>query len=40
MGRTDTNGNNPGREYIRIALVYDSKTTELGLTKLANKLFN
>lgn len=40
MGRTDSNGNNPGHKYIRIALVYDPNTTELGLNRLVNTLFN
>ena len=39
MGRDDVNGKNPGKPYLRIALVYEPKVTELGLTRMVKTLF-
>ena len=39
MGRNDVNGNNPGKPYLRIALVYDPSVTEIGLTRMLKTLF-
>ena len=39
MGRNDVNGNNPGKPYLRIALVYDPSVTEIGLTRMIKTLF-
>ena len=30
---------NPGQSYLRIALVYDAKTTEFGLRKIEKVLY-
>jgi aspartate/methionine/tyrosine aminotransferase len=38
MARTTPDGNNPGREYIRIALVHDAAATEAALRRLARAL--
>lgn len=35
MAREDRNGVNPGDPYVRIALVYDTETTEEGLRRIA-----
>lgn len=35
---TDANGNNPGKQFIRIALVHDLETTRDGLTRIAKAL--
>ncbi len=35
---TDANGNNPGKQFIRIALVHDLETTRDGLTRIAAAL--
>lgn len=35
---TDADGNNPGRQFIRIALVHDLETTRDGLTRIAKAL--
>ncbi len=39
MGREDADGRNPGDPYLRVALVYDEETTERGLARLADILF-
>ena len=39
MGRDGVNGKNPGKPYLRIALVYEPKVTELGLTRMVKTLF-
>tara|TARA_Y100000588_G_C14265828_1_gene929814 strand:- start:2174 stop:3313 length:1140 start_codon:yes stop_codon:yes gene_type:complete len=39
MGRDDKTGVNPGKAYLRVALVYDSEKTEFGLKRLVNTLF-
>lgn len=38
MARPDAAGRNPGRPYIRVALVYDAATTEEGLSRLVATL--
>ncbi|MEX1204167.1 MAG: aminotransferase class I/II-fold pyridoxal phosphate-dependent enzyme [Dongiaceae bacterium] len=38
MARPDATGANPGRRYIRVALVYDAATTAAGLTRLVEVL--
>ena len=38
MARPDATGANPGRRYIRVALVYDAATTAAGLTRLVGVL--
>lgn len=35
---TDKNGHNPGKQFIRIALVHDLATTRDGLTRIAGAL--
>lgn len=35
---TDADGNNPGKQFIRIALVHDLETTRDGLTRIAKAL--
>jgi len=35
---TDANGDNPGKQFIRIALVHDLETTRDGLTRIAQAL--
>ena len=39
MARSLVGEDNPGQSYLRIALVYDAKTTELGLRKIENVLY-
>jgi hypothetical protein len=39
MARSLAGEDNPGQSYLRIALVYDAKTTELGLRKIENVLY-
>ena len=39
MGRDGVDGKNPGKPYLRIALVYEPKVTELGLTRMVKTLF-
>lgn len=34
LSRTDENGSNPGKNYVRIALVHDNATTQEALTRL------
>ncbi len=38
VSETDASGDNPGRPYIRVALVYDAKTTEDGLKRIVDVL--
>ncbi len=40
MCETDAAGHNPGRRYIRVALVYDAATTEEGLKRIVRVLDN
>lgn len=35
---TDADGNNPGKRFIRIALVHDLETTREGLRRIADAL--
>jgi succinyldiaminopimelate transaminase len=35
LGRTDAHGENPGRRYIRVALVHDLETTERALGRMS-----
>ena len=39
MARSLVGEDNPGQSYLRIALVYDAKTTELGLRKIEKVLY-
>ncbi|MSP88886.1 MAG: aminotransferase class I/II-fold pyridoxal phosphate-dependent enzyme [Alphaproteobacteria bacterium] len=38
MARADANGVNPGGPYLRVALVYDSATTDMALQRMARVL--
>ena len=39
MARADQGKENPGKEYLRLALVYDADTTKFGLQQVVNTLF-
>ena len=39
MARGYRGNENPGKEYLRLALVYDADTTKLGLQQVVKTLF-
>ena len=39
MARGYQGNENPGKEYLRLALVYDADTTKLGLQQVVKTLF-